>query len=206
MDHIVYVVDDDNSVRQALVSLLRAEDYRVADFSSAQAFLSHPFTSQPGCLILDMNMPGASGFDVTDALSRLGHVIPVIFLTGFGTIPLSVKAMKAGAYEFMTKPAVPGLLLQAVADALKLAEKTLDETQEIQALTTRYDSLTPREKEVFQLAIGGLLNKQIATEMGVSEITAKVHKKRVMEKMQVRSLTDLVRAADRLNIHKTLGR
>lgn len=114
--------------------------------------------------------------------------------------------MKAGAYEFMTKPAVPGLLLQAVADALKLAEKTLDETQEIQALTTRYDSLTPREKEVFQLAIGGLLNKQIATEMGVSEITAKVHKKRVMEKMQVRSLTDLVRAADRLNIQKTLGR
>lgn len=133
-------------------------------------------------------------------------MIPVIFLTGFGTIPLSVKAMKAGAYEFMTKPAVPGLLLQAVADALKLAEKTLDETQEIQALTTRYDSLTPREKEVFQLAIGGLLNKQIATEMGVSEITAKVHKKRVMEKMQVRSLTDLVRAADRLNIQKTLGR
>jgi FixJ family two-component response regulator len=113
--------------------------------------------------------------------------------------------MKAGAYEFMTKPAVPGLLLQAVADALKLAEKTLDETQEMQALTTRYDSLTPREKEVFQLAIGGLLNKQIATEMGVSEITAKVHKKRVMEKMQVRSLTDLVRAADRLNIQKPLG-
>lgn len=206
MDHIVYVVDDDNSVRQALVSLLKAEDYRVADFPSAQAFLSHPFTSQPGCLILDMNMPETSGFDVAEALTRLGHVIPVIFLTGFGTIPLSVKAMKAGAYEFMTKPAVPGLLLQAVAGALKLAEKTLDESQEIQTLTTRYDSLTPREKEVFQLAIGGLLIKQIATEMGVSEITAKVHKKRVMEKMQVRSLTDLVRAADRLNIPKTLGR
>jgi RNA polymerase sigma factor (sigma-70 family) len=106
----------------------------------------------------------------------------------------------------MTKPAVPGLLLQAVAGALKLAEQTLDESQEIQTLTALYDSLTPREKEVFQLAIGGLLNKQIATAMGVSEITAKVHKKRVMEKMQVRALTDLVRAADRLNIQKTLSR
>ncbi|WP_044180040.1 response regulator transcription factor [Phytobacter massiliensis] len=206
MDHIVYVVDDDNSVRQALVSLLMAEDYQVADFPSARAFLSHPFPARPGCLILDMNMPEASGFDVTEALSRLGHMMPVIFLTGFGTIPLSVKAMKAGAYEFMTKPAVPGLLLQAVAGALKLAEKICGESQQMQTLTTRYDSLTPREKEVFQLAIGGLLNKQIATEMGVSEITAKVHKKRVMEKMEVRSLTDLVRAADRLNIQKTRSR
>lgn len=206
MDNIVYVVDDDHSVRQALVNLLRAEDYQVADFASADDFLSHTFAPHPGCLILDMNMPEVGGFDVTDALARLGHVIPVIFLTGFGTIPLSVKAMKAGAYEFMTKPAVPGLLLQAVAGALKLAEQTLSECQEVQLLTAQYDSLTPREKEVFQLAIGGLLNKQIATAMGVSEITAKVHKKRVMEKMQVRSLTDLVRAADRLNIPKTLGR
>ncbi|MGY6027943.1 response regulator transcription factor [Phytobacter sp. AG2a] len=206
MDHIVYVVDDDHSVRQALVNLLKAEDYRVADFASADDFLAHPFSPTPGCLILDMNMPKTGGFDVTEALTRLGYVIPVIFLTGFGTIPLSVKAMKAGAYEFMTKPAVPGLLLQAVAGALKLAEQTLDESQEIQTLTALYDSLTPREKEVFQLAIGGLLNKQIATAMGVSEITAKVHKKRVMEKMQVRALTDLVRAADRLNIQKTLSR
>ncbi|MGK9175891.1 response regulator [Yokenella regensburgei] len=206
MDHIVYVVDDDHSVRQALVNLLKAEDYRVADFSSADDFLAHPFSPQPGCLILDMNMPETGGFDVTEALTRLGYALPIIFLTGFGTIPLSVKAMKAGAYEFMTKPAVPGLLLQAVAGALKLAEQTLGASQEIQHLTARYDSLTPREKEVFQLAIGGLLNKQIATAMGVSEITAKVHKKRVMEKMEVRSLTDLVRAADRLNIQKTLSR
>ena len=203
---IVYVVDDDNSVRQSLVRLLMAEDYRVADFPSAQAFLSHAFRPEPGCLILDMNMPDADGFDVTESLTKLGYLIPIIFLTGFGTIPLSVKAMKAGAYEFMTKPAVPGLLLKAVADALALAEKNMGASQEIQTLTSRYESLTPREKEVFQLAIGGLLNKQIATAMGVSEITAKVHKKRVMEKMDVRSLADLVRCAERLNIVKSQSR
>ncbi|WP_275554647.1 response regulator [Mixta sp. Marseille-Q2659] len=206
MEHIVYVVDDDNSVRQALVSLLKAEDYQVADFSSAQTFLAHSFSPAPGCLILDMNMPEANGFDVTDALTKLGYLIPTIFLTGYGTIPLTVKAMKAGAYEFMTKPAVPRLLLQAVAEALKLAEKNLGASREMQTLTARYDSLTPREREVLQLAIGGLLNKQIATALGVSEITAKVHKRRVMEKMEVRSLTDLVRAAERLNIVKTQGR
>ncbi len=183
-----------------------AEDYRVADFPSAKAFLSHAFRPEPGCLILDMNMPEADGFDVTESLTKLGYLIPVIFLTGFGTIPLSVKAMKAGAYEFMTKPAVPGLLLKAVADALALAEKNMGASQEIQTLTSRYESLTPREKEVFQLAIGGLLNKQIATAMGVSEITAKVHKKRVMEKMEVRSLADLVRCAERLNIVKSQSR
>ena len=206
MEPIVYVVDDDHSVRQSLVSLLTAEDYQVADFSSAETFLSHPFSLAPGCLILDMNMPEANGFDVTDALARLGHLIPTIFLTGYGTIPLTVKAMKAGAYEFMTKPAVPRLLLQAVADALTLAQKNLGASHEKQALSARYASLTPREREVLQLAIGGLLNKQIATALGVSEITAKVHKRRVMEKMAVRSLTDLVRAAERLHIVKTQGR
>lgn len=206
MDPIVYVVDDDHSVRQSLVRLLTAEDYQVADFACAQSFLSHPLSQAPGCLILDMNMPEANGFDVTDALTKLGYLIPTIFLTGYGTIPLTVKAMKAGAYEFMTKPAVPRLLLQAVSEALKLAEKNLGATQEKLALSTRYASLTPREREVLQLAIGGLLNKQIATALGVSEITAKVHKRRVMEKMAVRSLTDLVRAAERLNIVKIQGR
>lgn len=206
MDPIVYVVDDDHAVRQSLVSLLTAEDYQVADFASAQTFLAHPFSPAPGCLILDMNMPEANGFDVTAALTRLGYLIPTIFLTGYGTIPLTVKAMKAGACEFMTKPAVPRLLLQAVAEALTLAEKNLGAAHEKQALSARYATLTPREREVLQLAIGGLLNKQIATALGVSEITAKVHKRRVMEKMAVRSLTDLVRAAERLNIVKTQGR
>ncbi|MFD1802217.1 response regulator transcription factor [Mixta tenebrionis] len=206
MNPIVYVVDDDHSVRQALVCLLTAEDYQVADFPSAQAFLDHPFSAAPGCLILDMNMPERSGFDLTEALAKLGYPIPTIFLTGYGTIPLSVKAMKAGACEFMTKPAVPQLLLKAVSEALQLATKNLSAAQELQTLTARYESLTPREREVLQLAIGGLLNKQIATALGVSEITAKVHKRRVMEKMEVRSLTDLVRAAERLNIVKTQGR
>ncbi|GGD07029.1 response regulator transcription factor [Franconibacter pulveris 1160] len=206
MDPIVYVVDDDTSVRQSLVRLLSAEAYRVADFPSADAFLAHGFSPDPACLILDMNMPEADGFSVTEALASLGYLIPTIFLTGYGTIPLTVKAMKAGAYEFMTKPAVPNLLLKAVADALKLSETRMGETRELQTLKAHYASLTPREQEVFQLAIGGLLNKQIATALGVSEITAKVHKKRVMEKMQVRSLTDLVRAAERLNIAKTQSR
>ncbi|HAZ53809.1 MAG TPA: DNA-binding response regulator [Franconibacter helveticus] len=206
MDPIVYVVDDDNSVRQSLVRLLTAEEYRVADFPSAEAFLAHGFSPDPACLILDMNMPEADGFSVTEALAKLGYLIPTIILTGYGTIPPTVKAMKAGAYESMTKPAVPNLLLKAVADALKLAETKMGESREMQTLKAHYASLTPREQEVFSLAIGGLLNKQIATALGVSEITAKVHKKRVMEKMQVRSLTDLVRAAERLNIVKTQSR
>lgn len=206
MTRIVYLVDDDDSVRHSLARLLKAEDYQVVDFSSARAFLSHAFTDAPGCIILDMNMPDADGFDVTEALARQGRSLPIIFLTGFGTIPLSVKAMRAGAYEFLTKPAAPDDLLQAVENALRLAEKNLTAWRETQALTERHQALTPREQEVLALAIGGLLNKQIATALGVSEITAKVHKRRMMEKMQVRSLTDLVRVADRLNISKTQTR
>ncbi|MDW8845181.1 response regulator [Erwinia sp. MMLR14_017] len=200
MTHIVYVVDDDESVIAALSNLLSSESYVVVPFSSPQCFLAHPAYQQPCCLILDINMPGADGFDVTQALATRGYAIPTIFLTGFGSIPVTVKAMKAGAYEFLTKPADPERLLQAVSEAIQLSEKNLEVSSDKLEMTTRHQTLTPRESEVMLLAIGGLLNKQIAAEMGISEITAKVHKRRVMEKMKVRSLSDLVRIADRLNL------
>ena len=206
MDQIVYVVDDDASVRRSLVSLLESEAYQVVDFASAREFLAHPLSPQPTCLILDMNMPVADGFEVAETLHNNGYTLPIIFLTGFGTIPMSVKAMKAGAHEFLTKPVMADQLLHAVAEGLQLAEKNLTQAQEQQALRQRHQSLTPRECEVLELAIGGLLNKQIANALGVSEITAKVHKRRVMEKMQARSLADLVRAAERLHILKSQSR
>ncbi|MDE1187739.1 MAG: response regulator [Pantoea sp.] len=206
MNHLVYVVDDDESVRSALSNLLSSEDYDVIVFSTAQAFLDHTFNAVPSCLILDINMPGADGFAVANTLNERGYVIPTIFLTGFGTIPVTVKAMKTGACEFLTKPVDPERILQAVAEALLIAEENLVSSQEKYDMTVRHQSLTPRESEVMMLAISGLLNKQIAAEMGISEITAKVHKRRVMEKMNVRSLSDLVRAAERLNILSTRRR
>lgn len=206
MNHTVYVVDDDASVITALTNLLKSEDYIVAPFTSPQSFLAQPLFSEPCCLIVDINMPGSDGFDVTRVLTERGYAIPTIFLTGFGTIPITVRAMKAGAYEFLTKPVDPERLLQAVAEALRISEESMVSSQEKRELTERHLSLTPRESEVMLLAISGLQNKQIAAEMGVSEITAKVHKRRVMEKMQVRSLSDLVRAAERLSIVKSASR
>ncbi|WP_413721860.1 response regulator transcription factor [Sodalis sp. RH23] len=206
MDHIVYVVDDDDAVRQAIVRLLQSEDFNVADFASAEMFLNQHFGPLPSCLILDMNMPVADGFQVLAALEKKGRELPIIFITGFGTIPLSVRAMKAGACEFLTKPIDAEDLLNAVREGLSAAEKNLSFVSEQSSLAQRHQTLTPREREVLGLAIGGLLNKQIATALGVSEITAKVHKRRVMEKMQTRSLADLVRAAERLHIVKSQSR
>lgn len=206
MEPVVYVVDDDHSVRQSLVRLLASEGYRSVDFSSAESFLSHPLVVAPACLILDLNMPVVNGFDVASALKDRGRELPIIFLTGFGTIPLTVQAMKAGAREFLTKPVDPERLLAAVADALKGAEQDFDQQQENFALRQRHLSLTPREQEVFGLAISGLMNKQIAAELGVSEITVKVHRRRVMDKMQARSLADLVHAAGSLQIAKSRSR
>lgn len=201
MEHIVYVVDDDNAVRQSIVRLLQSEGYHTVDFASADAFLSHSFSVVPGCVILDMNMPVINGFEVAGELKKRGRDLPVIFLTGYGTIPLSVRAMKAGAHEFLTKPVVSDELLQVVEEALVLAAQNSDHSREHHELKQRHLSLTPREQEVLQLAISGMLNKQIAAELGVSEITVKVHRRRVMEKMQVRSLADLVRAGERLEIN-----
>ncbi len=206
MEPVVYVVDDDNAVRKSIVRLLASEGYRAIDFASAESFLSHPLVGVPACLILDLNMPVVNGFDVASALKDRGRELPIIFLTGFGTIPLTVQAMKAGAREFLTKPVEPERLLAAVVDALKGAEQEFEQQQANFALKQRHLSLTPREQEVFELAISGLLNKQIAAELGVSEITVKVHRRRVMDKMQACSLADLVHAAGSLQIAKSRSR
>ena len=190
MEHIVYVVDDDDAVRQSVLGLLESADLDAMGFSSAEAFLQHRFEDLPSCVILDMQMPAISGFDVADALKDSGRDI-------HGTIPMSVRAIKGGAYEFLTKPVESTALIDAIQSALQLAENNAVRNKEHYALKQRHMSLTPREHEVLTLAISGMLNKQIAAELGVSEITVKVHRRRVMEKMQVRSVAELVRAVER---------
>lgn len=206
MEHIVLVVDDDDAVRRALVSLLGADGYHVREFASAAAFFQEPVPELPACLILDMKMPGTGGFEVVEQLARSGNQIPVIFITGFGSIPLSVQAMKAGAMEFLTKPVAPDELLRAVREALAADRSNGVDRRELAELRRRHDSLTPRERETMELVIGGLLNKQVADVLGVSEIMAKTHKRKVMAKMQARSLPDLVRGAERLHIVKARSR
>ncbi len=206
MERIVYVVDDDDHVRAALVDLLGSAGYTAHGFASANQFFSSTLPAIASCLILDMKMPGSNGFDVVRMLEQKGVVIPVIFLSGYGTIPITVQAMKAGAREFFTKPVHSDQLLLAVEQALSYAEHNLASSTEHAASTQRLGTLTPREREVLELAIGGLLNKQIATELGISEITAKVHKRRVMDKMEARTLADLVRAAERLQISRARSR
>lgn len=200
MDKTIYLVDDDESVISSLQNLLRSEGYLISAFTRPSDFLKQRDYPTPCCLIVDLNMPGFDGFDVSVHLTARGHVIPTIFLTGYGTIPLTVRAMKAGAFEFLTKPVMPDDLLRVVADALALSEKSAVISQEKLEITGRYASLTPREKELMQFVLLGLLNKQIAAEMGISEITAKVHKRRVMEKMKVRSVSELVRTAEKLGL------
>jgi FixJ family two-component response regulator len=202
----VFVVDDDEAVRTALASLLGAEGYRVRAFGSAAAFYRHPVPELPSCLLLDMKMPGTTGLEIVAELRRKGVLIPVIFITGHGSIPLSVQAMKAGALEFLTKPVAADELLRAVRDALALDQANVHARHELAELHQRHDTLTPRERETMELVIGGLLNKQIAHAMGVSEIMAKTHKRKVMEKMRARSLPDLVRGAERLRIVKSRSR
>jgi FixJ family two-component response regulator len=201
----VFVVDDDDAVRASVVSLLASNDYRVESFGCARTFLARlvldiPLPHGPACVVLDMHMPVLGGLDVVAELTRMEAGIPVIFLTGVGSIPLSVQAMKAGAIEFLTKPVAPELLLDAVDVALAGAAAQLEERRALAGLRHRHASLTPRERETLELVIGGLLNKQVADAMGISEIMAKTHKRKVMEKMQARSLPDLVRAAERLRI------
>lgn len=196
----IFVVDDDDAVRASVVSLLESHDYRVHAFACARAFLATTLPLDPACLVLDMHMPGLDGLDVVAALARRDAGIPVIFLTGFGSIPLSVQAMKAGAAEFLTKPVQPEQLLGAVQAALDDDAAPRAQRRELADLRARHASLTPRERETMELVIGGLLNKQVADAMGISEIMAKTHKRKVMEKMQARSLPDLVRDCERLQI------
>jgi FixJ family two-component response regulator len=199
-ERMVMVVDDDAGVRSGLEHLLEAEGYSVRAFADAADFLAQPAPPVPACLILDMQMPRQDGMSVLQHMAERHLVLPVIFLTGHGTIPLSVAAMKAGANEFLTKPVDPDALLAAVHEALASDASRIAQRSEVDELARRQAQLTPREREVFGLAIGGLLNKQIADAMGISEIMAKVHKRNLMQKMQTRTLAELVRMAEKLGI------
>jgi FixJ family two-component response regulator len=195
---IVLVVDDNELFRVGLSSLLLSAGAAVATFSSAAEFLAAPLPSGPCCLLLDICMPGMGGLDLQTELASRGLDIPIIFLTGHADVPTSVRAMKHGAVEFLTKPFQPQDLLHAVGDAIERSRLALRAKSESVELRARYATLTPQEREVMSLVTRGLLNKQIAVQLRRSEITVKVHRSRVMAKMQARSLADLVRMGDRL--------
>jgi FixJ family two-component response regulator len=198
----VFVVDDDASVREALGSLLRSVDLEVETFGSAAEFLRAQLPDAPSCLVLDVRLPGVSGLDFQGELARSGIHIPIIFVTGHGDIPMTVKAMKAGAVEFLTKPFRDQDMLDAIQLALERDRTRREQDGRLTQLKTLFGSLTSREQEVIGFVTAGLMNKQIAAEMGVSVITVKVHRGNVMRKMGAKSLTDLVRMADALGIRR----
>ncbi len=198
----VFVVDDDASVRKGLGRLLASAGYDVHTCESADAFLADPPIVSPGCLVLDVTMPGLNGLELQQAILERAWVLPIVFITGRGDVPASVRAMKAGAVDFLTKPVDADDLLAAVARAIERGEVDRAMRDEVRALRTRFDTLTVREKEVMSLVVSGLLNKQVAGDLGIAEKTIKVHRSRVMQKMQAGSLADLVRAATRLGLDK----
>jgi FixJ family two-component response regulator len=195
---IVFVVDDDESVREALAGLVRSAGMRVEVFASAQAFLTRPPVDAPGCLVLDVRLQGDSGLDLQRRLAQLNTHIPIVFITGHGDVPTSVRAMKAGAVEFLLKPLADVDVLEAIERAIARHRVTRVQQTEMAELKSRYGSLTAREREVMQGVVKGLLNKQIAAELGISEVTIKVHRGQVMRKMVAGSLADLVRLAEKL--------
>jgi RNA polymerase sigma factor (sigma-70 family) len=198
----IIIVDDDPSLRKALTRLCHTAGLTVNAFSSAQEFLEAGKPERPACLILDLRLPGLSGLDLQAELSARNIQIPIVFITGHGDIPTSVRAMKAGAVDFLTKPFLNKDLLAVIQHALSKDIRLASDQQELEALRQRLDQLTPRERQVFDLVVKGLLNKQIAGELGASEQTIKVHRARVMEKMQVASVAELVQTAIRMGVLK----
>ena len=202
---IVFVVDDDISVRNSLEWLIRFEGWRAETFSSGQEFLARPRVSVPNCLVLDVSLPGLSGLDLQKRIGDDRGEMPIIFITGHGDIPTSVRAMKAGAIEFLTKPFADDVLRDAIRHALERSRIALVQLSERQQLERRYATLSGREQQVMALVVRGVLNKQVAGELGITETTVKKHRGRVMEKMKAQSLADLVEMAARLDLRRASG-
>ena len=196
---IVFVVDDDVSVRESLELLIRGAGWHAATFASAQEFLTRPRPTVPCCLVLDVTLPGLSGLELQRRLAERTD-LPIIFITGHGDVPMSVQAMKAGAVEFLTKPLKDDVLVDAITDAIERSRAALRRDSEMRGLRDRYAALTPREREVMALVVTGLLNKQVGGELGISEITVKAHRGQMMRKMMADSLPELVTMAARLGL------
>jgi RNA polymerase sigma factor (sigma-70 family) len=196
---VVFVVDDDVSVREALRNLLLSVGLQVRTFETAQQFLAEGKPDAPGCLVLDVRLPGLSGLDLQRELAKAGIEIPIVFVTGHGDIPMSVRAMKAGAVEFLTKPFRDQDLLDAVQEAIARNREARAQQRQIAELRARYDSLTAREREVMMLVVRGLPNKEIAAQLGTTDATVKLHRGRAMRKMQANSLADLIRMVEKLD-------
>ena len=197
---IVFVVDDDISVRESLELLIQSLGWRPVLFASAQEFLAQPRIVTPSCLVLDVSLPGLSGLELQERIADDRGELPIVFITGNGDIPMSVQAMKAGAVEFLTKPLSDDVLLRAIQSALERSQAALEQDAQRQSLRARYRSLSPREREVMVLVACGQLNKQVGSQLGISEITVKAHRGKLMRKMKAASLADLVNMAANLEL------